>query len=221
MKEGPILFSTPMVLATLADRKTHTRRTRGLERFNDRGRFIHMERDRRGVWCAVFGDSIPDDPCPVYVPSPYGGPGDRLWVKESIRRLYEPVGEERWCDSEFIADGQRTKADAWPWKNKALPSIHMPRGLSRITLDVRGVRVERLLEITEADAKAEGVEKHETLGCAGWWRDYMNPSHACVTAVDSFRSLWGSINGAESWKANPFVWVVEFRRLTDEEARRV
>lgn len=90
------------------------------------------------------------------------------------------------------------------WK----PSIHMPRWASRITLEVTGVRIERLQDISEADARAEGIEQSERTG--GWL-----PGN-CAAPEWAFRELWESINGAGSWNANPWVWVVEFRRIEQE-----
>lgn len=127
---------------------------------------------------------------------PYGQPGDRLWVRETFRDarnagagrvLYRATGD--------VACG---------WK----PSIHMPRWASRILLEVTAVRVERLQEISEDQAKSEGVQKDHRM----WFRsDEGGHAHPC--AVDAFADLWCSINGAESWGANPWVWVVEFKRV--------
>ena len=101
-----------------------------------------------------------------------------------------------------------------PWR----PSIHMPRWASRITLEITDIRVERLQEISEDDAKAEGVEPW-VIGDG--WREYGLPpdveaagTHPLRSARDSFASLWESINGPGSWKANPWVWVIEFRRVS-------
>lgn len=164
-KERPMIFSSGMVRALLAGRKTQTRRTA----------------------------------------NPYGVPGDRLWVRESIRRIGPAVGPEEYAASEFIADGAPTKADAWPWKNKALPSIHLPRGLSRLTLEITSVRVERLQEISEEDATAEGC------GPAPFCKA---GRRAGLEHVEAFESLWESIHGARAWAANPWVWCVAFRRVT-------
>lgn len=209
-KERPILFSAPMVRACLAGAKTQTRRV--VSPRHD----WHVDEvpDQRGVsrlW-PVFEAYVYAEPETVEVPCPYGEPGDRLWVKESIRRTAVPVGEERWCESEYIADGEPTETDVWPWKNRALPSIHMPRGLSRLTLEVTAVRVERLQAISEDDAIAEGVRpvcgieptRFSCDGVDGIYRD----TRPC------FQALWKVINGAESWAANPWVWVVEFKRVT-------
>lgn len=116
--------------------------------------------------------------------------GERLWVKESIAR---GPGEL----SAFVADGARTKATAWPWKRDRLPGMFCPKGLSRITLELTDVRVERLQAITEADAAAEGV------GEPPWG-----------TRAESYATLWDSINSKKpgcAWSANPWVWVLSFR----------
>lgn len=87
------------------------------------------------------------------------------------------------------------------------PSLHMPRWASRITLEVTGVRVERLQEISEADARAEGL----STAPGGWWSGA--DGQAGATPRAAFALLWNSINGADSWNENPWVWVVEFRRV--------
>lgn len=131
--------------------------------------------------------------------------------------------------SVYGADGTLTVADAWPWRRSYLPSMHCPRGLSRITLEVTAVRVERLQDISEADAIAEGIEPNWSgdlkvgpngYGGEGWvpecgWRHYLNSMDGdpAYEPVESYRSLWESISGAGSWAANPWVWVVEFRVL--------
>ena len=112
---------------------------------------------------------------------PYGVPGDRLWVRETWAPL--TVGYAYRADPVWNAP----PADRWH------PSIHMPRAASRITLEVTGVRVERLQDISEADVIAEGCPRQMLYG-TGWYRD-----------------LWLKINGTGSWGANPWVWVIEFR----------
>jgi hypothetical protein len=133
------------------------------------------------------------------MPCPYGSPGDRLWVREAFR------------DARSHAAGRvlyRADGDvACGWK----PSIHMPRSASRITLEVTGVRVERLQAISEADALAEGVS-FVADGCARFGVDGL-PGSWCDCAVTAYAALWESINGAGSWDANPWVWVIEFKRL--------
>lgn len=193
MKQRPILFSAPMVRALLAGTKTQTRRV-----LHEKFSFL-MSGDKPGH--------------PGLAACPYGQPGERLWVREGVRLVatWNPDGEYDRADAAYIADGALAPIDAWPWKNKALPSIHMPRGVSRITLEVTGVHVERLCDISEADAKAEGVEPVR-----------YDPEGDCWTATEAARTtphrvayeyLWGEINGFDSWAKNPWVWAISFRRL--------
>lgn len=203
MKERPILFSAPMVRAILEGRKTVTRR------------IIKPTQPRAdGLWPAGR-DPLPD--------CPYGQPSDRLWVRETW--MPDAPRDGTWDDVAFfgckgsplsmIPAQYRTPEhvihraswdghDMVGWK----PSIHMPRWASRITLEVTGVRIERLQDISEADARAEGIEQSERTG--GWL-----PGN-CAAPEWAFRELWESINGAGSWNANPWVWVVEFRRIEQE-----
>ncbi len=181
-RERPILFSAPMVRAVLAGKKTQTRRV--VKRAGklmtavatiQRGRQPHP----------IVAKLIPELRCP------YGKPGDRLWVKEAI--TLSPVLDN---GSNYVADGRSTKATSWPWKRDTLPGIFLPRKLSRITLEVVAVRVERLQEISEEDARAEGAQFHDGhgVGHSGWRHDR---NHGCVyaTARRSFEVLWDSING--------------------------
>lgn len=145
--------------------------------------------------CEDIGIFYAENPCP------YGRPGDRLWVRESYQRHTGPYGES------FIYAYRATDDDRLgPWR----PSIHMPREACRITLELTGVRVERLQDISEADARSEGLTDGGCLNCG-------NPEPCgcdCPTpsARDSFVQLWESTGG--DWHANPWVWVVEFRRIS-------
>lgn len=123
---------------------------------------------------------------------PYGQPGDRLWVRETWAPV--PSGPCR-PDNPVMYAATVEKPHIWTWK----PSIHMPRWASRITLEVTGVRVERLQDISNADCWAEGM-------C-----DDNNPEQKLNRRW--FSELWESINGPGSWEQNPWVWVVEFRRV--------
>lgn len=203
MKERPILFSSPMVRAILEGRKTMTRRVVKL---------------RHGADVVVTNGQVLK-PARVdfaaYVDCPFGKVGDRLWVREAWRT----VAEANDLAPRNLSAAHRFwyEADA-PHPlgyGKLRPSIHMPRIASRILLEITGVRVERLQNISEADAQAEGVER--VVAGVGW-RRYCDPDSEevgvppCGDARRSFRSLWKFINGDESWNANPWVWVVEFRR---------
>jgi hypothetical protein len=202
MKERPILFSAPMVRAILDGKKTQTRRVVKMA-----GRAVDTRSD--GTRCVARVTRSPQETS-FTVPCPYGAPGDRLWVKETIRRVCM-VGDKD-C-AVYVSDGSSVWLDTWPWERGVLSSIHMPRGLSRITLEVTGVRVERLHDITEDDARAEGV----TVGEMQPATINGEPGQAMFfNARDAFAYLWAGINGADSWRANPWVWVVAFRRVNEQ-----
>lgn len=144
---------------------------------------------------------------------PYGEIGDRLWVKESIER--DGADNEF---SSFVADGAPTKADAWPWKRPKLPSLFMPWGLRRITLEIIDVRVQRLQDISEADAQAEGVQPYKHIGAE---QRVPGPGFGGVLLMEQphrlpFADLWDSINGEDAWDANPWVWALTFKRVLHE-----
>lgn len=214
MRERPILFSAPMVRAILEGRKTQTRRivkSRHLLNGGDPGDVGALTRLAR-----EYGDPIESNcygvqfDCDglrgvVSVPmtSPFGEPGDRLWVRETF------VRREKYEETYYRAD----HPDFDPFAHNGWrPSIFMPRKWSRITLEVTGVRVERLHAISEQDAQAEGAE------IASVFRRRVYPSSQAALAEErghrvGFENLWHEINGRESWLANPWVWVVEFRRV--------
>lgn len=174
MKERPILMSAPMVRAILAGRKTQTRRI--------------MKMAKRGTGGPPFqidGKTV----C-----SPYGVPGDRLWVRESWRPRQASTVYYRADSYDYHHDEIRAGGTVPQWR----PSIHMPRWASRITLEVVAVRVERLQEITYLESVAEGVI---------YDRGFEDPR-------DNYRSLWNVINAkrGRGWDENPWVWVIEFRR---------
>jgi hypothetical protein len=199
MKERPILFSAPMVRAIQAGTKSQTRRVA-----KPRVRPSLLE---PGDWTDQYVLDLGNHEW-LMRDCPYGAPGDRLWVKEAhlldppIDGTWPSVGDSFASINDipakyrnpghviYRADGKLERD--WRWR----PSIHMPRWASRITLEVTGVRVERLQAISEADAIAEGIT-HST----------MNDPRV------EYRWLWESINGPGSWDANPWVWVVEFRRV--------
>ena len=195
MKERPILFSAPMVRALLAGTKTQTRRIFKPERMTWDANGRYTTHAMRGGELSITG-SGPFKPSSWLHYCPYGQPGDRLWVRETFARI---DGQTRpWIETDYKATythGDRL-GDTLGIKKRWTPSIHMPRHASRITLEVTGVRVERLQDISEADAIAEGV--------------YTDP--ACP-AYDAYTQLWDEINGLGSWEANPWVWVVGFHRI--------
>jgi len=140
---------------------------------------------------------------------PYGKPDDRLWVRETWKQKGHnfPIGHQFEYRATAIQD--LTPTDG-PWK----PSIFMPRAASRITLEITDIRCERLNEISEADAIAEGIEP--IIGPEGqtYYGNYGKEDIGhLLPPVESYRSLWQSINGPESWEANPFFWVISFKRI--------
>jgi hypothetical protein len=213
--ERPILFSAAMVNAILAGTKTQTRRVVDI-RDHEKTTSILWAANAPTLPSGKYTGWVRDCDAPLYLPlkCPYGMPGNRLWVKEAIRH----VGGG--C-SEYIADRTPTVADAWPWKPKALPGMSCPRGLSRITLEVTDVRVERVQDISEADALGEGISGPHDVGYPAFRiPDDSKPRYSRAAAA--FESLWDSINGKRegcSWKANPWVWVVAFKMVQTESAR--
>jgi len=219
MKNRPILFSSPMVLALLNGSKTQTRRAVKPQ----------FEREPVDVVNGVPSWDYPtnyDGDVQMNTmsgkPCPHGVPGDHLWVREAIRLVpdQEPDDGTGPVLSVYAADGVFTVADAWPWKRTYLPSMHCPRGLSRITLEITDVRVERLQDISEADAVAEGIRissaARRSDACYGIYECLMpdGKTHFNDSAYSLYRTLWEQINGSSSWDANPWVWVVEFKRVT-------
>ena len=190
-KERPIIFSGPMVRALLAGTKTQTRR-------------VMSERHR---WHFI-------EACGDLALCPYGLPGDRLWVRETFAKI---DGQTRpWIETDYratYAHGDRL-GDHLGIKKRWTPAIHMPRAASRITLEITEVRVERLQEISEADAVAEGCARLPLQdGPGAWWSADVDAGPALHgrTARDAYRLLWESINGPGSWDANPWVWVIAFK----------
>jgi hypothetical protein len=209
IKERPILFSAPMVRAILEGRKTVTRRAvKGLKTDNPVITCADGSPIRSGA-CWDIGKSI--------IHCPYGKPGEQLWVRETwycdhfevMRGPYlKPddldVGEAL-DDGTLVyaADGLTPyEADQPIWK----PSIHMPRWASRILLEITEVRVERLQDISRADIRAEGLQCPPELAS-----DDVSPNYRDWYPA-AWRELWESTGG--NWDANPWVWVVEFKRVT-------
>lgn len=206
MKSRPILFSGPMVRALLGGTKTQTRRIMKPEQSADIECFTNHEKDKL-TWLGWYRHADGnlyrkswDERCP------YGMPGDQLWVRETWQAVKE------WHHGYTLdiphAGGmiryRATDDEAWvpvmPWR----PSIFMPRYASRITLEITGVRVERLNYISANDALAEGVSgRREGGDTDAYW----------VPPPDVYRELWESINGPGSWALNPFVWVITFKRI--------
>lgn len=238
MKERPILFSGPMVRAILEGRKTQTRRI-----IKPQPPSIEAVQARAGIDFSIFTDKAMPGSYRVAGPvwavrelmgidrspewrCPYGQPGDRLWVRETCvihelpwREDPRPPAECFRARVTYLADGAqhvfephmehwRTSMEAGFVRKRT--SIHMPRWASRITLEIVSVRVERLQDISEDDARAEGLEVYNDDGV-----DYYGPfNKGHCSAKTAFSWLWDSINAKRApWASNPWVWVVEFRRV--------
>ena len=217
--EHPILFSDPMVCAILAGQKTQTRR---VVKWRDLQPGLNLSFSSLEVFSYVPGTYTLESRTRNGVESrssptrcPYGQPGDRLWVREAFARIDGQT--QPWIETDYRATYQQgyRLGDTLGIRKLWSPSIHMPRHASRITLEITGVRVERLGAISAADAKAEGIEGQTECGP---WRNYERAGHwfpegKSTAPKLSFASLWHAINGAGSWQTNPWVWVINFKRL--------
>lgn len=205
IKQHPILFSTPMVKAILNGKKSMTRRK------------CRKQPSKTAEFCRydIVGRALFTDG--TLIPCPFGKRGDILWGRETWRK-YCHVDEYGYTKfdqviTEYRADNpgeiREVDADGWHVENKDgsekfipwRPSIFMPKELCRIWLEITDIRIERLSDITWQDIEKEGieVEKPETL---------MSRTHA-----ELWEELWININGQESWNENPWLWVIEFKRI--------
>ena len=195
MKERPILFNSDMVRAILAGSKTQTRRPVM--------RTVAPPTRLRGNHVL---------PCPL------GQPGDRLWVKETFYKYYP---EEGWPSPKALykADGLTlAKVDSEGKKQRWTPSIHMPRILSRITLEITDIRVERLRNMTSNDAIAEGAYEVSRVGdgpASATWTMGASQEWRYDSPLQAFEALWNSIYAKRGfgWDVNPWVWVIIFKRV--------
>lgn len=193
MKEKPILFSGPMVQAIMAGRKTMTRRIVKPQP----AAVFHGVPFRR-----VHGHGEKPEP----IDCPYGQPGDRLWVRETFGCIGRSPKDGPPCKGEEASTCYKATDDVVPHIIKWRPSIHMPRWASRITLEVTEVRLERLQGITEEDCYLEGALRKPS-------KDSPFPHTFETVARATFMNLWESINGYGSWDENPWVWVVQFKKV--------
>lgn len=189
MKERPILMSAPMVRAMLDGSKTQTRRVASkLVRHPDLGNLYTPG--------ALVLESEPQHV--IERACPYGRPGDRLWVREAWAPHPQDTGTVFYRAT--VEDEPGFPIWSGPWR----PSIHMPRWASRISLEVTGVRVERLQDISVADSIAEGL---------GEYASHLRGLSPCLEWRYAYEDLWTEINGPESWAANPWVWVIDFKKV--------
>lgn len=227
MKERGMIFNAEMVRALLSGRKTQTRRevklnldiaylattyywATSLAANHYQGLTEEQIQQKAESLRGVIHPVILGNGQMVSIICPHGKPGDRIWVRETFCPVDDTqYGGEKWVDYRATPRYEASHPAGWdvaPNDAEALkwrPSIHMPRWASRILLEITNVRVERLNSISDADAKAEGC----CYGRGGGVPDF------AVTPADHFPTLWASIYGEESWKANPWVWVISFKRV--------
>lgn len=216
MRERPIIFNAEMVHAVLEGRKTQMRRIMKVQPVSPELELSRIVESTRRIEDGKFfwrePSSFVNNRRSVLFSCPFGDVGDRLWVRETW--MPDAPRDGTWADAEFygckgsplsMIPKRYRKPEhcihraSWDGSEMVgwTPSIHMPRWASRITLEITGVRVERLQDISEADCAAEGLG-------SPFLRDYKKPK---------FAALWQSIFGEESWQANPWVWVIEFKRV--------
>jgi hypothetical protein len=221
MKERPILFSGPMVRAFLEDRKTNTRRVINFDTVGNR----EQSRNCFGPdgYDTVGEKSIIRVPWTVeslkhLLVCPFGEVGDRLWVKETYFawrcKTYTSEGMTEGPEQCVYAADGGTLLNGAKWR----PSIFMFRRFSRITLEITDARVQRLQEITEEDAQAEGALFHDGggIGHSGWRHD-INHGFVYGNARTSFAKLWDSLNAKRGfgWNENPWLWALTLRRVKE------
>ncbi|MGQ5732360.1 hypothetical protein ACUNI2_11250 [Serratia sp. IR-2025] len=228
MKERPVIFNGEMVRAIIDGRKTQTRRVMAVQPESNQFGLLRIsdstKRSDIGKYHWAESNATGTHQRSALFSCQFGQVGDRLWVRETFAIL----GNEDGCpidwDGNLIKGDEKHaariyKASCWQepcnyglwsipdrdtqYEGTWRPSIHMPRWASRITLEITAVRVERLNDISHDDAKAEGC----CYGRGGGVPDF------AVTPADHFPTLWASIYGVDSWNANPWVWVIEFRRV--------
>lgn len=221
MKERPILMNAEMVRATLEDRKTQTRRV------------INPQPDLPDGWNTNSHVSDIADYCP------FGKPGERIWVRETCwiwGRWYKngktATGRQKWqfkanrtVAAHFDPNNAQNAIKGTPRERSAYwkrPSIFMPRRACRLLLDVKLIRVERLNDISDTDAIAEGIRyRHELDPCGSChYQSQIEPNKGFNSPVAAFRELWDSLNASRGygWDTNPWCWIIEFERVKDGES---
>lgn len=223
MTKHPILFSGPMVRAIL-DGKTQTRRIVKFGIHEPDCLYPNGECGTRYDWgLAAFGcqcDACRENNTHWFaLRCPYGAPGDRLWVRETFGEDYTGITEVTVGQNQqtiktarlvYRADGHKMGDCGTGWK----PSIHMPRWASRITLEVKNIRAERVQEITEEDARAEGITPCD---CDDGATTHYKTSRgfSVDTAQEAFKFLWDDLNAKRDygWTVNPWCWVISFERI--------
>lgn len=206
MKFIPLLLSTLMVQAL--PRKKQTRRTKGLEFINNNSNKWELSRVHNGIakFCEFHNWTNE-----LFMKCPYGKPGDVLWVRET----FAPALGEFAYKADYSEYTLCLPENVGLWK----PSIHMPKVAARHFLKIKSIIVERLQDISESDAIAEGVTTKE-FGTKDFKVKYLYECYTnkefgfCETARASYFTLWDFINGKDAAKKNPWVWVIEFEQIT-------
>ena len=206
IREKGLIFNSEMVRAILDGRKTQTRR------------LVKFPVHDKNLGCELAGNELAGElSAGNYLNSAFGKPGDRIWVRETWNK-YGGLLTYR-ADHDWIDDMRKETVCTAKW----VPSIHMPRWASRILLEITDVRVERLNAISPEDAESEGLERTNFTGFGDepglpsypepdvyfdplkkQWKEY---------PPEAFAGLWESIYGEGSWQANPWVWVIKFKRV--------
>ncbi|HIC8361459.1 TPA: hypothetical protein ACW7O2_002978 [Klebsiella aerogenes] len=225
MKERGIIFNGEMVRAILDGRKTQTRRIMKLQPKPSKSRPGDFWFSSKKLESMVHVSDLAPGNSPIadyhlFIQEhccPFGAVGDRIWVREAFRvhsratdvatLVYKASERNSWTEQTHRVPVAVCNKPATP--EKWTPSLHMPRWASRILLEITDVRVERLNAISQEDAQDEGME------LTGWRTTYSDPDSGgeVWTPYDNFARLWDSIYGEGSWKVNPWVWVIEFKRV--------
>lgn len=220
MKELPMIFNAEMVRAILNGHKTQTRRP------------VKFPFRDVNLGCELSGNELAGElSASNYWNSRVGQPGDRIWVRETWQAIHEELNDDGYVDETTYAPAIPKEednywhpvyaADNWcedreqrgfPWR----PAIHQPRWASRIFLEITSVRVERLNSICDHDVLQEGLYQLPASGrfCLHPGMQYFGL--ASYSAQEAYSWLWQSIYGADSWQANPWVWVIEFKRIEEK-----
>ncbi|HBS2732227.1 hypothetical protein M1V81_07740 [Klebsiella pneumoniae] len=210
MKERGMIFNAEMVRALLDGRKTQTRRiikdcTVGRDPIS---KFIKI--GKKFIGC--YPEDVPEL---IRECCPYGVPGDRIWVRETWAEAGASAPDLKLYRANYPEHVPSIYENVPPAEEiRWTPSIHMPRTASRILLEITDVRVERLNAISEEDAEAEGIDMealYDSQDCYDCIADHNMTGRPTVTGA--FKYLWESIYGEEGWKSNPWVWVIEFKRV--------
>lgn len=234
-KETGVIFSPPMAIAAVELRKTITRRLRGLEAINEFPENWQFEwaEPRKNKWCFTNKTTVNETTLKegtfeqVVLKCPFGVPGDLIWMRETYSPTASPVH-----GPVYRADFEKKRSPSgikkWGWEafrgdwsgwfyGKWTPAIHMQRKHCRFVAELVEVRIERLHEITEEEAKAEGVGRAWTDGVSFWQPENQTERQVgdYATFKIGFQCIWVHLHGQESYRRNPWVWVLKFKKVKE------